>query len=477
VQAQPRHIWMAALGGLCTALSNAQGLVLMLACLPPLALPFLPRLLRRWPHSLAALALCAALFAPFALPHLRLLSEVGHQRELAEVQGVLHLRDLFTPADGHWLGRRLGMSYDQGWYSWDMGLLLVPLGLASLLLLPRRPDRRGLALGAHALAGLLLGFGPALQLQVGGVELAPYAWLFERLPGLSGLRSPAHGAFIPALGFAVFGAVGLSRLRGRWPGLPWLPLATLLLGAEMWALPQRVWEPQAETSASEELIRAIDQLPPGSRGLELPMSRGDLPSDYIGEVEAIRRAMRHGQPVANGYSGYFPTAYFQLRLAWLEDPTGRALRYTEALGLDWLWLRPSALPLSSALEARLGPPALRRGAERLFRLSGHSPRRIPAPAQARLRRKPNSGDLIGLRLPAALAEAALVELRPPLQLTLQIDEGSGWTGQLVVSGAALVDVGATRLFVRITEPPRPDGPGRGRLVSGEEAERLGARRP
>ena len=51
------------------------------------------------------------------------------------------------------------------------------------------------------------------------------------------------------------------------------------------------------------------------------------------EVRAMRRALRHGNPTVNGYSGYFPEPYLQMREALRGNLAGRGRRYLEALGV------------------------------------------------------------------------------------------------------------------------------------------------
>lgn len=477
----PRHLWLAATGLLLTGLSGSQNLVFLLLLLPAFLLPLAPlrhpnpgalaAARRLAPHALAALLGGAAIFALTLLPQLERLRQMGHHRELTEVVGVFHLIELITPADGHWLGSGLlGRSYAQGWYSWDMGVVFLLVGLLGHLARRRRPGRAGLAFTLLSLTGLLVGFGPAASLELGGLTLSPYAWLHATVPGLDGLRSPAHVAPFPALGVALFGAVGLSRLRERWPRGPWLPLVGALVLAEMWSLPARVAVPAPETPTTEAALSHLRSLPEGAAGAELPMSAGDAPIDYAGEVVALRRALQHGHPVANGYSGYFPTAYFQLRTAWLTDPLGKALRYSEAMGLSWLWVHPSAPGLSEALSTRLGPPAWSQSGEAVYHLGVAAPRWGALPTSAKLRQAPGAGDFISLRLPAPLAEAALFSLSPPVEVSLTVAPpgGEAVSGALQVSGSALIDAGQSRVWLLIQAPPTAAAPGRARLAAAEE---------
>ena len=185
----------------------------------------------------------------------------------------------------------------------------LALGLVLILISPRVTNayRTGSALGFYAVAAFLMwlfSLGPApTVLGRPFMRQGPYALLMF-LPGFDSLRVPARFAMVTTLCLAVLGGILFDRLaarvrRGR------LGLAIVVaigVMADGWMSEMRLeWPParwQAEQCAA-----------PGQALMELPLG------DPFADAAAMYRAMFHGHPVVNGYSGYFPGPYGTLRRA------------------------------------------------------------------------------------------------------------------------------------------------------------------
>ena len=88
------------------------------------------------------------------------------------------------------------------------------------------------------------------------------------------------------------------------------------------------------------------------------------------------------------------------------------------------------------------------------------------PDHAKLRAAPPADAWIGLHLDAPLAAATLLVLPEPRDLPVTVDApGGAWTTTLRVSGAALLDLGADRVALRVGEPPAPGHPGTATLAA------------
>jgi hypothetical protein len=85
--------------------------------------------------------------------------------------------------------------------------------------------------------------------------------------------------------------------------------------------------PTAAPPADSELAETIRRL--GSPVLELPVGRGRVPFNALFHARAMYRAIFHGQPLVNGYHGYWP-ATFPARMA-------LAGRLPDAEALAALW--------------------------------------------------------------------------------------------------------------------------------------------
>lgn len=151
--------------------------------------------------------------------------------------------------------------------------------------------RRRSPLGFYALAALvmwLLALGPSPTF-LGHAVLykAPYAWLME-LPGFDSVRAPARFWMLGVLCLSVTTALAVRRLSQRWPDASrvLVPLACAGILIEGW--------PTAVTMHPRPAERPNHAA--ASARLDLPPADVDTLSLY--------RAIFHGRPVFNGYSGY-----------------------------------------------------------------------------------------------------------------------------------------------------------------------------
>ena len=147
---------------------------------------------------------------------------------------------------------------------------------------------------------------------------APYRWLLL-LPGFESLRVPARFAMLAALTLSAAASVAVARLVVRVP--VWSrTIAIAGLGvcvvAEGWFHGMPLIQPPAPSVLSaENAMGAVLELPAGGA-----------------DVAAMYRSFGHGQPVANGYSGYFPPVYQAMR-AGLESFDPDTLTGLASLGV------------------------------------------------------------------------------------------------------------------------------------------------
>lgn len=142
----------------------------------------------------------------------------------------------------------------------------------------------------------------------------PYAWLM-RVPGFDVLRVPARFAMLGVLCQAVL--VGLAV--AAWAQARWrAPLVAVIItgiAADGWVRLPVAPPPAAGVTAWGD-VAAV---------LELPLAGGDT------DFGAIHRAMAHGLPIVNGYSGYLPPHYLPLAHA-IRDRQWGALREVARAG-------------------------------------------------------------------------------------------------------------------------------------------------
>ncbi|MGH2569878.1 MAG: hypothetical protein ACRDGR_01545, partial [bacterium] len=348
---RPRHWkpWAAAAMHAATFLTCAQYGMFLTILLPAVATPLVAGRTCT-ARGIAGVVLpwivAAATVGPFLLSQKRELDAMALYRSIDQVRGVLRIQDLFVPADGHWLtGRLLRWGDHHDLYSWDAGLASLALIVAGLAwgrtsAWRGAPRRALLALLVLVGVSLGLGFGPRLGVEVGGRTVGPYAWLHATVPGWDGIRSPARLGLFVTLGVAVLAAPVLAWLRRRAGGARAVAAVTVsafaVLAAEMVAMPIPLAQTRDEDREHDQLVSWLRENGGGQPVLELPMSAGNEPEDLVCEISAVRRALRHGGPVANGYSGHFPVAYAQLRWATRNEASAFGVEHAVALGVRYL---------------------------------------------------------------------------------------------------------------------------------------------
>ena len=146
------------------------------------------------------------------------------------------------------------------------------------------------------------------------LQATPYN-LLMMLPGGHSLRAPARFATFFVLCLSVAAAMAFSR----WPrfagNLKAVALIVVLILADSW-VPNM---PTGAVPRSYDLTAAN----PAAVVMELPFE------DVYSDTAALLRATRHGHPVVNGYSGYFPAHYEPIitGMRRLDDGLLNALRH------------------------------------------------------------------------------------------------------------------------------------------------------
>jgi hypothetical protein len=223
-----------------------------------------------------------------------------------------------------WGGLKIYGSIEGALFTGFTGLALTVLGAILLMRRDRTMTawRSGFVLYAGAAVVLyVLAAGPSPALF--GADLGvrgPYAWL-AALPGFASLRVPARLGMLVALCLAVTGAIAYGRFSHGWSRRSQLAAATLLSVAilvESWPREIPMWEPPQRWDLSDR-----DGAGPL---LVLPIL------NEVNEAASMYRAIDHGRPLVNGYSGHIPPWYLQLREA-LNDSDDTVLEELARAGV------------------------------------------------------------------------------------------------------------------------------------------------
>ena len=179
-------------------------------------------------------------------------------------------------------------------------ILLLAAGAVALFTrgwLRHALSRRSPALfyGVAAVFFWWLCLGPADPDAPAAALTRPYS-LLTWLPGFSGLRVPARFAMMATLCAAVGAALAAARLApaARWQRLAGGTLIAAGLFVDGWIRPMPL-----SAAPARVLIPEL----PNALVLELPANKPAV------DVTAMYRAIQHGRPLINGYSGHTPPHY------------------------------------------------------------------------------------------------------------------------------------------------------------------------
>lgn len=187
--------------------------------------------------------------------------------------------------------------------------LVVSAGMGALA--AWNGGRRRWALYFGVGAGLAFGISLGFNLFIG--DWQPYEWLYRYYPGFMQLRSPFRlGVFVQVflVGLASYGVAWLWRWKGKWGNVLTMLLLVFSLG-EVSTLPARLAEYPKEQVDAAWVVWMAEQ----SEGavIHLPISENRKVPAFEETVIQMLQALEHGHPLANGYSGFSPNAYQQLR--------------------------------------------------------------------------------------------------------------------------------------------------------------------
>lgn len=265
-------------------------------------------------QAVGSLGLAAVLVGMMALPMHDALDQeqFARRRRLVTQLSVQPPDLLLPPKDAHLFPtRRKQSGRSPGWVK----LLLAAVGLAVGW---RRSRLRPwtLFLGLTALTAGLLAMGPHLKFD----GIVPWWWLTDWVPGLKLVRSVFRFTYFLQIAVVLLAAIGLQQLmvftRCRWSRAAALGVAGLVGVAALVELPvpRPLVAGMPKLSRHEQWTGYLKQhVPPGSGIACLPFASSPQARDFDVTVRWMYYGTLHGVPMVNGYSGFFPDDYLELR--------------------------------------------------------------------------------------------------------------------------------------------------------------------
>ncbi len=298
-----------------------------------------------WLALVSAVAVAAVLTAPVVVKLSRVTAVHQFERPPVMVSRLSAMPGDYTAAAGNsptdlgsWAARP-GWQLSPGLVKFALAVVGVVLGLCH-----RRLRWWTLFLLVTAVLAFLLSLGPNLRLG----SWHPWWTLAEVVPGLSQVRNVFRFAYFVQMAVVLLAALGLHLLwirslrrhaspAWRYGSTGMLALAGLAAVADPWPSTPRLGVVPDVADHRQWIALIRDQTPRGAAILCLPMAAGDQLLDFELCTEWMFWGTHHRVTMVNGYSGFFPHSYFEIR-----EAIGRSGMSEEVLlrlvddGVKWL---------------------------------------------------------------------------------------------------------------------------------------------
>ncbi|MEZ6124434.1 MAG: hypothetical protein R3C49_14850 [Planctomycetaceae bacterium] len=341
-----------------------------------------------WIWSILAVILAAVPAGLLVVPMKRALSEHQFQRDEALVSQLsARPQNLWQPPHDAKIGIRArdsnGMS--PGWIK----VFLATAGIGYGLRRKRHRHLTAFLLLTIVVSGLLA-LGP--NLQIGSAR--PWWNLTEFLPGLSQVRNVFRFMYLAQMAIILLMVTALNEVRlrmdsHRMPG--WLT-SSLVTGCVIMALVELPC-PQIVLAGAPDLNRHLqwteyvrEHLPAGTGIACIPFSPGVSAHDFDVTARWMYIGSLHARPMVNGYSGFFPKNYLELRARISSEGLSQPVLVTLAeMQTYFVVVQPGTNVRPEALNADVGRYYLRlesgrQDDYRIFRLLDSS---VPESAAAK----------------------------------------------------------------------------------------------
>ncbi len=303
---------------------------------------------RRLIVGVVGVLLILAVIVPVVLVQSRVLSDPTYERPRELIQELsARPTDYLATAFPEWF-QFVGHSrwHQAGRWKLSPGLLKYALALFGLVVGLRSSTRRGWTLTWLAVSVSAFVGSRGLNFQIVGI--CPYATLLEWFPTIARLRTPARMSVLVQIAVVFLAAEALhfgfrkARIFARRSESRRLNmrLRTVLAFGMFWligiaacyevSLPrlsfvevpsiesQKGWIDWLKQNTTEDAVIA-----------QVPFPKGPSPRDYESEAWTMYWGLFHHRRMVNGYSGFFPASYLELKAqmqSFPDEPSFAALR-------------------------------------------------------------------------------------------------------------------------------------------------------
>jgi hypothetical protein len=202
----------------------------------------------------------------------------------------------------------------------------------------RRPGRVAVSLAVMIVVSVVVALGPEVRWFDRSLGVGPFAWLREAVPIFQMIRVTSRVG--PFLRLAL--ALLLARVLQRWMGRPVLVAlcAVLVLGeAVMAPIPMPGWSQVIDTRRPPPAVYTWLAAQPGDFAVvELPIQGAKVAMEKSAYHESVYmvHSTRHWKRLLNGYSGFEPQRYRELKEKCLRFPDAESIAAIRALGARYV---------------------------------------------------------------------------------------------------------------------------------------------
>lgn len=274
---------------------------------------------RLWISLIAASVVVAVTVGPFAIHMTRVMKAHNFVRTDALIGSLSGMPQDYLVAPGAQLidwGSKWARPYwflSPGWVKLALAGVAIGLGLS------RRRTRR-ITLFLALTVGLSFAMSLGTNLRLGSWQ--PWPIMAKYVPGLGQVRNVFRFAFFTQIAVVIMSAQAVwwiwLRLRlkllhqQRWRRVAHVFCLTLAVACAFEVRPYRIMVGGApnEDANSAWIDFVKEQTPSGSAVLCLPFPKAYECRDFESTTRWMYYGTFHGQPLVNGYSGFFPFEYF-----------------------------------------------------------------------------------------------------------------------------------------------------------------------
>ena len=252
----------------------------------------------------AAAAVAIAVLAPFLLPYWEARQHQGLTRSIDEARFYSARGIEYLATTGRvFMGTALRQAYVHGGGTDTLfpGIVATILSIITVVTGLAWRDRRARMCLAVGIVGVVLSFGPRTAL---------YAFLYDHVPLLQGIRAPVRIGFLALFAVAALAGFALAWLRERMRARTRIGPRALALGTWLLVLLTQAEALRAplewrDYRGSSPVYRVVAGLKDAVIA-EFPFYQ---PTDFYRNAGYMLASTRHWKPLLNGYSGFMPQSY------------------------------------------------------------------------------------------------------------------------------------------------------------------------